>query len=236
MKRFFKRMIPPIVCCAALVAQAVDVYVTEQTSAGETVTVLKQTVAATGAEFTTQTAPDIDGYIFTHWSISANQSYSTRDVLGRTYDALPFMVYEETTVTAHYVSATTDADADGIADGYELYWYGDLSKDNVSDTDNDGLTFAEELAAGTSPILADNSLRGGVVWSDSELHQYNPNGLQSYTIRSEPEGTLFETITDYAKVGVSITSPTGDVSTTTKDSRRYCQFVKQGADVTVLNL
>ena len=88
MKRFFKGMIPPIVCCAALAAQAVDVYVTEQTSAGETVTVLKQTVAATGAEFTTQTAPDIDGYIFTRWTISANQSYSTRDVLGRTYDAV----------------------------------------------------------------------------------------------------------------------------------------------------
>lgn len=36
----------------------------------------------------------------------------------------------------------------------------------------------------------------------------------------------------YPGVHISI----GDVSMTTKDSRRYCQFVKQGADVTVLNL
>lgn len=230
MKRFFKRMIPPLVCCAALAAQAVDVYVTEQTSAGGTVTALRQTVAATGTEFTTQTAPDIEGYIFTHWTISVNQSYSVRDVLGRTYDALPFMVYEDTMVTAHYVPATTDEDVDGIADGYEHYWYGDLSKDDASDTDSDGLTFAEELAAGTSPILADNSLRGGVAWSDSELHQYNPDGLQSYTIRSEPEGTLFETTTDYAKVGVLITSPIGDVSTTT-----FAYWTMNGERVTDLS-
>ena len=230
MKRFFKRTIPPLVCCAALAAQAVDVYVTEQASAGGAVTALRQTVAPTGAEFTTQTASDIDGYIFTQWSLSVNQSYATRDALARTYDALPFMVYEETTATAHYVPATTDEDADGIADGHELYWYGDLSKDGVSDTDNDGLTFAGELAAGTSPILADNSLRGGVVWSDGELHQYNPNGLKSYIIRSEPEGVLFETITDYAKVGVSITSPAGDVSTTT-----FAYWTMNGERVTDLS-
>ena len=214
----------------ALSAQAVDVYVTEQTSAGGTVKELRQTVAATGVEFTTQTAPDIDGYIFTHWSISAKQTYSTRDILGRTYDALPFMVYEDTTATANYVPATTDEDADGIADGYELYWYGDLLKNGTSDTDNDGLAFAEELAAGTSPILADNSLRGGVAWSDSELQQYNPQGLQSYTIRSEPEGALFETITDYVKVGVSITSPAGDVSTTS-----FAYWAMNGKRVTDLS-
>ena len=234
-------MIPPLVCCAALTAQAVDVYVKEQTSAGGTVTALRQTVAPTGAEFTTQIAPDIDGYIFTHWSLSVNQSYAMRDALARTYDALPFMVYEETTATAHYVPATTDEDTDGIADGHELYWYGDISKDGASDTDNDGLTFAEELAAGTSLILADNSLRGGVVWSDSELHQYNPNGLQSYTIRSEPEGTLFEAITDYAKVGESITSPTGDVSTTafaywTMNGQRVADVSGRAVDTVVFKM
>lgn len=241
MKRFLKRMILPLVCCAAIAAQAVDVYVTEQTSAGGTVTELKQTVAATGVEFTTQIAPDIDGYIFTHWSISAKQTYSTRDILGRTYDALPFMVYEDTTATANYVPATTDGDADGIADGYELYWYGDLSKDNLSDTDNDGLTFAEELAAGTSPILADNSLCGGVAWSDSELLLYNPDNIQAYVIRSEPEGVLFETIIDYAKIGASVATPAGDVSTTsfaywTINGKRVTDFSGRAVDTVVFTM
>ena len=58
-----------------------------------------------------------------------------------------------------------------------LYWYGDASVAMDSDTDGDGLTFAEELAAGTDPLMPDESIAGGVEWADGALLEMN---LQVY--------------------------------------------------------
>src|SRR5205823_11864599 len=48
-----------------------------------------------------------------------------------------------------------DADGDGMADDWELAYFGDLSRDGAADFDGDGSTDLAEFRAGTNP--ADNS-------------------------------------------------------------------------------
>ena len=190
-----------------LPARAELVHVYQETLAGGVRTQLSDETKETGSTYTTQTAPTLDGYIFTHWSISTTQSFINRDRLGRAKDAAPYTLYEETALTANYLPSSEDTDNDGVADGWEIYWYGDLSKNAASDTDGDGWTFAEELSAGTNPLMVDESIAGGIAWADGELLQYNPDNLQAYTIRSEPEGELFATVSDYLTVGTAIPMP-----------------------------
>lgn len=164
------------VLLAALAAGGVRadvVHVYEETEIGGVVTRIGETTRDTGRTYLTQTAPAKSGYIFTHWSISTQQAFAERDAWGRAHDAAPFTLYEDTTLTAHYLPASTDADGDGIPDGRELYWYGNLEQDGAGDTDGDGRTFAEELAAGTNPLMAERRVEGPVRWADSETLEAN---------------------------------------------------------------
>ena len=192
-----------------------EVHVIEEKLVGGVATQLRDQTLLTGGDYTTQVAPAISGQIFTQWSISRTQTFVNRDRLGRAKDSVTYHLYEPTTLTANYLPIGEDADNDGVADGYEIYWYGDLDETASSDTDGDGMTFAEELAAGTNPLIPNESVEGGIVWDDGTQLQYNPDGLQPYTIRSEPEGKLFATITDYAIPGKSITTPNCNHLTTT---------------------
>ena len=201
--------------CLALMARGALVHVYQETLVGGVRTQLSDETKETGETYTTQTAPAQSGYIFTHWSISTAQSFTNRDRLRRALDAAPYKLYEETTLTANYLPSGEDSDNDGVADGWEVYWYGDLSKNADSDTDGDGYTFAEELAAGTDPLMVDESLTGGIVWADGELLQYNPHNLQSYTIRSKPEGQLFATLSDYVEPGTLVETSSYSPSSST---------------------
>ncbi|MEZ5325686.1 MAG: LamG-like jellyroll fold domain-containing protein [Verrucomicrobiales bacterium] len=53
-----------------------------------------------------------------------------------------------------------DTDADGLLDEWELANFGNLDRDSDGDFDEDGLTEAEELEIGSSPILADTDSDG----------------------------------------------------------------------------
>ncbi|MBO5750944.1 MAG: hypothetical protein J6R80_00895, partial [Kiritimatiellae bacterium] len=172
-------------------------------------------IAGTGTNVVSSAAPTISDYLFTHWTLSTSQSYNQRDIDGRAYDKLSFVLYEDTTLTAHYLPVTEDADADTIADAWEWYWYGGLGQVATYDTDDDGYDFTAELRAGLNPKLKDSHTNGGVVWDETDIIQYNPNNLQPYTFKSNPEGVLFDTISDYATVGTKLVTPTGDVSKTT---------------------
>ncbi len=194
--------------CAVADDAARLVHVYEQTFAGGVVSQLSDRTLDTGNAYSTQSAPAKSGYIFTHWSISTAQPISNRDRLGRAKEVASFTLYEETTLTANYLPESENIDNDGIADGWEIYWYGDISQTSESDTDGDGFTFAEELSSGGDPLMYDESLPGGIVWVDSTLLQYNPDNLQPYTVRSEPEGVLFATQSDYLKSGQIIPIPT----------------------------
>ena len=209
----------PLIFAVAARADLVHVY--QETLAGGERTQISDETKETGASYMTQTAPALDGYIFTHWSISTSQTITDRDRFGRAKDAATYTLYETTTLTANYLPSGEDKDADGVADGWELYWYGELSKNGTSDTDGDGYTFAEELSAGTNPQMEDISIAGGIAWADGELLQYNPDNLQAYTIRSEPEGGLFATITDYASVGTIVTAGTQGTGVTKETGFAY---------------
>ncbi len=191
--------------CAAS-AWADVVHVTYQTSAGGTVATVAEAALETGCAYTTIPAPMKSGYIFTHWTISTKQEFAARDAWGRAYDAPSFMLYEDTTLTAHYLPASQDSDGDGIPDGWELYWYGDLAPDAASDTDGDGFTFAEELANGTNPLMPENDVAGPLAYGDGGLLLYNPSGYASAVIRSETS-ELFTASEEWLRPGTYVGTP-----------------------------
>lgn len=196
----------PLLLGMASAAWAAEVHLSEQTLAGGVTTLITdQKIVSTG-EVTSSVAPEIAGYFFTHWSINTVQEFNPVDADGRAYDAVPFKIYEDTLLTANYLPASQDEDEDGVADGWELYWYGNLDQDAQADTDGDGYTFEKELAAGLNPHLPDSHF-SGVVWDQSEALLYNPENYQPYTLRSEPEGKLFATIVDWVKPGTRVTTP-----------------------------
>ena len=194
-----------VLLCAAS-AWADIVHVIEQTEADGVLTVVSDETKVTGLSWTTAPAPSVSGYIFTHWTISTQQDFAARDVWGRAYDAPSFMLYEDTTLTAHYLPASQDSDGDGIPDGWELYWYGDLAPDAASDTDGDGFTFAEELANGTNPLMPENDVAGPLAYGDGGLLLYNPSGYASAVIRSETS-ELFTASEEWLRPGTYVGTP-----------------------------
>ena len=201
------------------VADVVHVY--EKTSAGGVVTQIADRTLDTGRRYTTSAAPAKSGYIFTHWSISTAQSFEPRDAWGRAFDSAPFTLYEETTLTANYLPASQDTDGDSMADGHEFYWYGRLDVSAQADTDNDGKTFAQEIAAGTNPLFPERHEDGPIAYADGALWLYNPYGYAPYTIRSEPEGALFATVTGYKRPGESIASADSYTASATSSHFAY---------------
>lgn len=52
-----------------------------------------------------------------------------------------------------------DSDHDGLPDWWELFYFGDLSRDGTGDFDGDGLTDYEEFLLGTNPADANSALK-----------------------------------------------------------------------------
>jgi hypothetical protein len=57
--------------------------------------------------------------------------------------------------TGTYSTVTCDANGDGMDDAWEYHYFGTLNVDPNADPDGDGLTNAQEYAAGTDPTKAD---------------------------------------------------------------------------------
>ena len=53
-----------------------------------------------------------------------------------------------------------DTDGDGVLDGFERWYYGDLTNDGSSDTDGDGANLALEFRWASDPTLADTDADG----------------------------------------------------------------------------
>ena len=187
-----KRSVALYVVMQCLCLGADHVHFTQATLVDESVDIVSDAIMLTGLEYETIAPPAVENCIFTHWDISTKQPFSPRDEWGVSRDVVTFKLYEDTILTANYISNTIDEDADGIPDGYELYWYGDLSKNAESDTDGDGFTFAEEIANGTNPVTAEYENGDIVRYCDGELLTYNPNGYKWVSVRSEPDGSLLE--------------------------------------------
>ena len=191
------------VCVAGDLAAAV-LHVRECLRVGNAVVDTTERSVSSGESFQTQKAPVIDGFVFTHWSIDADQAFASRDGWGRSLETASFKVYEDTVATANYMSADVDEDEDGVPDGLELYWYGDLEQDAASDTDGDGCPFLDELRLTRNPLFPEEKESGRILPLSSDDLLYNPHGYAPYVIRSEPEGALFETRRVYATPGESV--------------------------------
>ena len=207
-----------------LCADVVHVYT--QRVAGGVTNALDDVTQATGGDYVTAPAPKVTGYIFTNWTTTDANGFMPRDVFGRAHDAAQYHLYQSITLTANYLPASQDSDGDGVADGHEIYWYGSLAKSALSDSDGDGYTFAEELAAGTNPLMKDRAINGGVVRLDSDEWIYNPHGYPTVTIRSEPEGLLFETSVEFQVPGETVTG-----STASRISSQFAYWTMNGVRV-----
>ncbi len=209
------RRLLAVACCATLLLGvsearadvAHQVHLVQQVEVDGEIVEMIDLTPYTGDGFMTSNATARAGFIFTHWSTSAVQEFANRDPWGRAYEQVAFSLYETTTNTAHYVRSDLDADGDGLADGLELYWYGDLDETPTSDTDGDGIGFARELEMGTNPHFSDTYTRG--MMGASAKPQFF-----KLVLRSEPEGTLFATVTNNVAPGVAVTTTAYNPTTT----------------------
>lgn len=199
--RFRRKLALLGVLTTSLPLMAFQVHVVEQEVYGTITNIVADTIRDTSTTNLTVMPSAHTGYIFTEWSVDDANGLTQRDSFGRAYDNAPYQPLQDVILTANYLPESQDDDCDGVPDGLEIYWYGNLSQSAASDTDYDGYTFIQEIAAGTSPLMFDRAINGGVVLLDSDSWVYNPDGYPIVTLRSEPEGELFETVMKVANPG-----------------------------------
>lgn len=159
-----------------------------------------------GSSYSTVSAPaSYNTFRFTHWTNSSYPATVYRDVWGRSLNPISFVLLENTTCTAHYLPATRDTDGDGIPDWYEIEYFGNLSQGAASNNDGDGLTLLTEYTGGTHPLYGNSQQAGGVAYADSALVTFNREVYPTYTLRSEPAGTVNESAV--VPPGTVITTP-----------------------------
>ena len=210
--RWTFRLLVTLVALAASTVRAEDVrkvHVREVKDVAGVKTQISDEIRVTGMEYASSAAPAVDGHVFIGWTASQG-TLAARDRHGRARETVRYVPTDAMTLTAHYVVAAVDTVGDGVSDGLKLYWYGDLNHGAMSDTDGDGFTLAQEIAAGTNPLLPDRSVNGGVWMAEGTFCQYNPLGALPIVVRSEPEGALFETTTNYLARGQQLTTPAFD--------------------------
>ena len=77
------------------------------------------------------------------------------DALGRALEQVTF------TMPQNAIELVAVCEAD-LAKRQLMYWYGSEDVNAESDTDGDGVTFAQEMELGTNPLFADSFVSGGV--------------------------------------------------------------------------
>ena len=128
-------------------------------------------------------------YRFTHWTFGATAEGLYRDAWGRALNPVSVVLSSGAVATAHYVAASQDSDGDGVADGYEREYFGDLAATGDDDRDEDGVSLLGEAAAGRSPLFGERSQDGGVARGESAMLT-NLATYASYTVRSLPPGAV----------------------------------------------
>src|SRR6185369_17316249 len=90
----------------------------------------------------------IEGSFFGVTSIDPN--FDSLQTIWRDWRFVPILH-----VGADLAAGNADSDGDGVLDGYERWYYGDLSQGAASDTDGDGATLLQEYTAGSDPTDSD---------------------------------------------------------------------------------
>jgi len=135
------------------------------------------------------------GRRFTHWTLDEGSGPArVADALGQGIASFTFTILTNTTAMAHYMSRSTDSDADGIPDWFEQHYHGTLDYGAGSDADGDGFDLATEVRRGYSPLLANRVLPGGVTRSRSASLLLNVPELFRCTFQSDPPGHIDQAI------------------------------------------
>ncbi|MDA7882003.1 sulfatase-like hydrolase/transferase [Akkermansiaceae bacterium] len=105
------------------------------------------------------------------------------------------------------VFSSVDSDSDGIADGSETIWFGDLDQDETTDFDGDGLLdIAEINTHGTNPTSSDSDGDGLIDGDELNNRGTNPLALDSDSDGS-PDGLEIEKGTDPQNAAASVSRP-----------------------------
>jgi hypothetical protein len=141
--------------------------------------------------YSTVTAPALwSGYRFTHWSVDEYPGETYRDAWGRSLNPISFVLLHPTVATAHYLPSAQDSNSDGVPDWYKVEYFGATNVAASADGDGDGFALLQEFQNGTHPLYGNAHQPGGVSWQQSGMVVCNLAGYPTYTIRSEPAGTV----------------------------------------------
>jgi hypothetical protein len=158
--------------------------------------------SATVAPGTVVTTTDLAGNAsFGYWTLDGERQ---ADPWGRALSVLTFTMGSQNREAVAWLFSG-DSDGDSVPDAYEQRMYGTLDHNGSSDTDGDGITLLAEYSGNTSPLYANTTQVGGVVWVDSALVTCNLTGYPTYTLRSMPAGTVNQSAT--VPPGTVVTTP-----------------------------
>lgn len=188
-----------VLILGALSASAEMVHLYERVSVDNETYEISDRLLEASWTYQTQPAPEVKDHYFIGWTISTDQEFAPRDLWGRAYDAAPLTLYENTTITAHYMPSKIDDDADGLPDGWERYWFGDLQSASWGgDYDKDNRTDGDEFIMGSNPVLPE-AMGTAIVRGDSRLLLYNPSNYLACSFSCSPEGSLFNESVQYLR-------------------------------------
>ena len=139
------------------------------------------------ADGTVVTTSNMSQAAFGYWAVDG---VAQRDAWGVAQTQVSFTVNgSDREAVAYFFNG--DTDGDGLPDGWEMYHLGSLESPGSADPDGDGITLAQEYAAGTSPVFPTSFQAGGVSWADSQMVVAN---LQIFPVANMPvDGGLFFT-------------------------------------------
>lgn len=113
------------------------------------------------------------GYYFGYWEVNGVRQAGPT---GLAISQVALTMTNDVVAVARFFTSA-DADADGLADWREWYWFGNLDAGNASDPDGDGFTVAEELARGYEPHVRDVLVDGGLMLRLSETAVVDLTGM-----------------------------------------------------------
>jgi len=148
-----------------------------------------------------------NGYRFSYWKLNGTRQ---QDAYGISVTAFSFKIFENSDAVAHYTLETADTDADGVADWYEFFNYGDLSQEPDSDTDGDGVSFRDEFVKGSQPRIQDSAADGGILVGGisrrrgEKLAVIVGSDWHFYSETSTPPGVVSRA--EYLKAGTRVTT------------------------------
>jgi len=84
-----------------------------------------------------------------------------------------------------------DSDSDGLADWWELKWFGNLATSGSADNDGDGLLNVYEMVFDTNPFLPDTDGNGIGDYIQSAYDTANPQYPTAWFVDADGDGLIF---------------------------------------------